>query len=193
MTIKELREKEKLSQAKLANALGVSPSLIGAIETGKKNVSEQLADKVKDVYGVTLVESEPAEIAANAAVTQTMEEAVQQAVEAHEKVEAAVKKAAPKAKKAVKDTAKAAKAAKATVKKTAEIAKTGSKKAPAKIKDNKAAVPTTVFIQSPLGGEITSAEILAKVGTDVDRVYVRVDQNKAYWVKGEETGSVDLW
>ena len=82
MTIKELREKEKLSQAKLANALGVSPSLIGAIETGKKNVSEKLADKVKDVYGVTLVESEPAEIAANAAVTQTMEEAVQQAVEA---------------------------------------------------------------------------------------------------------------
>ena len=71
--------------------------------------------------------------------------------------------------------------------------KSGSKKAPAKIKDNKAAVPTTVFIQSPLGGEITSAEILAKVGTDVDRVYVRVDQNKAYWVKGEETGSVDLW
>ena len=187
MTIKELREKEKLSQSKLASALGVSPSLIGAIETGKKNVSEKLADKVKDVYGVTLVESEPAEIAANAAVTQTMEEAVQQAVEAHEKVEAAVKKAAPKAKKAVKDTAKA------TVKKTAKIAKTGSKKAPAKIKDNKVAVPTTVFIQSPLGGEITSAEILAKVGTDVDRVYVRVDQNKAYWVKGEETGSVDLW
>ena len=79
------------------------------------------------------------------------------------------------------------------LKKTAKIAKTGSKKAPAKIKDNKVAVPTTVFIQSPLGGEITSAEILAKVGTDVDRVYVRVDQNKAYWVKGEETGSVDLW
>ena len=85
MTIKELREKEKLSQAKLANALGVSPSLIGAIETGKKNVSEKLADKVKDVYGVTLVESEPAEIAANAAVTQTMEEAVQQAVEAQQR------------------------------------------------------------------------------------------------------------
>ena len=190
MTIKELREKEKLSQAKLANALGVSPSLIGAIETGKKNVSEKLADKVKDVYGVTLVESEPAEIAANAAVTQTMEEAVQQAVEAHEKVETAVKKAAPKAKKAVKDTAKAAKA---SVKKTAEKAKTASKKAPAKAAEKKAAVPTTVLIQSPLGGEITSAEILAKVGTDVDRVYVRVDQNKAYWVKGEETGSVDLW
>ena len=129
MTIKELREKEKLSQSKLASALGVSPSLIGAIETGKKNVSEKLADKVKDVYGVTLVESEPAEIAANAAVTQTMEEAVQQAVEAHEKVEAAVKKAAPKAKKAVKNTAKAAKT---TAKKAAEKAKSAAKNKPKK-------------------------------------------------------------
>ena len=49
-----------------------------------------------------------------------------------------------------------------------------------------------VIIQSPLGGEITSAEILARVG-DADRIYVRVDENKAYWVRGEETGSVDLW
>ena len=190
MTIKELREKEKLSQAKLANALGVSPSLIGAIETGKMNVSEKLADKVKDVYGVTLVESEPAEIAANAAVTQTMEEAVQQAVEAHEKVEAAVKKAAPKAKKAVMNTAKASKI---TAKKAAEKVKSAAKNTSAQAIEKKAPVPATVFIQSPLGGEITAAEILAKVGTDVDRVYVRVDQNKAYWVKGEETGSVDLW
>ena len=49
-----------------------------------------------------------------------------------------------------------------------------------------------VIIQSPLGGEITSAEILDRVGK-VDKVYVRVDLNKAYWVNGEETGSVDLW
>jgi len=47
-------------------------------------------------------------------------------------------------------------------------------------------------VQSPLGGEITPDMIYEKVG-DVDRVYIRVDQNKAYWVKGEETGSIDLW
>ena len=51
---------------------------------------------------------------------------------------------------------------------------------------------TEVIIQSPLGGEVTSTEILDRVGK-VDKVYVRVDQNKAYWVNGEETGSVDLW
>ena len=61
------------------------------------------------------------------------------------------------------------------------------KKSPAK----KAAEPQ-VIIQSPLGGEITPFAVLAKVGT-VDKVYIRVDLNKAFWVKGTETGSVDLW
>ena len=58
----------------------------------------------------------------------------------------------------------------------------------------KAAVKKTaeVIVQSPLGGEISVNEILAKVG-DADKVYVRVDQNKAYWVRGEETGDTDLW
>ena len=55
-----------------------------------------------------------------------------------------------------------------------------------------AAKKTTVVIQSPLGGEITPEDVLAKVGS-VDEVYIRVDVNKAYWVKGEETGEVDLW
>ncbi len=49
-----------------------------------------------------------------------------------------------------------------------------------------------VIIQSPLGGEITPFAILARVG-QVDKVYIRVDLNKAFWVKGSQTGSVDLW
>ena len=53
--------------------------------------------------------------------------------------------------------------------------------------------PGSVTIQSPLGGEITTAEILARIPAGADKVYIRVDQNKAYWVKGDETGSVDLW
>ncbi len=87
----------------------------------------------------------------------------------------------------VKDTAVAEK--KAPAKKAAAKAP-AAKKAPAK----KAAVkaPAAVIIQSPLGGEITAEEILARVG-EVDKVYVRVDENKAYWVRGEETGSVELW
>ena len=49
-----------------------------------------------------------------------------------------------------------------------------------------------IFLQSPMGGEITPEMILAKVG-QVDKVYVRLDQNKIYWVKGDETGAVDIW
>ena len=50
-----------------------------------------------------------------------------------------------------------------------------------------------VIIQTPEGGEITPAQILAKMPGDVDRVYVRIDQNKLWWVRGEETGVTDTW
>ena len=79
----------------------------------------------------------------------------------------------PAAKAAVKGvaagTAAAVKAAKPAVKKAVEV-----------------------IIQSPMGGNITPEEIMAKVGK-ADKVYIRVDENKAYWVRGKETGSVDLW
>lgn len=96
----------------------------------------------------------------------------------------AVKKAAEEKAAEKKPVEKKAAAEKAPAKKTAEK-KPVAKKAAAK-------KTAEVIIQSPLGGEITGAEILARVG-NVDKVYVRVDENKAYWVRGDETGSVDLW
>ena len=97
---------------------------------------------------------------------------------------AAEEKAAEKKPVAKKAAAEKVAAEKVPAKKTAEK-KPAAKKAPAK-------KTAEVIIQSPLGGEITGAEILARVG-NVDKVYVRVDENKAYWVRGDETGSVDLW
>ena len=67
----------------------------------------------------------------------------------------------------------------------------GEEAKPAKRGKKTEATPKVV-IQSPMGGSITPEEVLAKTGP-VDSVYIRVDENKAYWVKGEETGSVDLW
>ena len=84
-----------------------------------------------------------------------------------------------------KPAAKKSAAKKTASEKKPEVKKPAAKKPAAK-------KVAEVIIQSPLGGEITSAEILDRVG-NVDKVYVRVDQNKAYWVNGEETGSVDLW
>ena len=97
-----------------------------------------------------------------------------------------VKAAAPKA---AKPAAKAA--AKPAVKKTAEK-KPAAKKAAPKAAPKAAKKGVEVIIQSPMGGNITPEAILAKVGK-ADKVYIRVDENKAYWVRGKETGSVDLW
>lgn len=97
-------------------------------------------------------------------------------------------------KKAAEEKAPAKKPAekKAPVEKVVEaVEKKPAAKKPA-AKKPAAKKAAEVIIQSPLGGEITSAEILNRVG-DVEKVYVRVDENKAYWVRGEETGSVDLW
>ena len=101
----------------------------------------------------------------------------------------AVKKAAEDKIAEKKPAAKKPVAEKAAEKKVAEKKPAAKKPAAKKPAAQKVA---EVIIQSPLGGEITSAEILDRVGK-VDKVYVRVDQNKAYWVNGEETGSIDLW
>ena len=76
------------------------------------------------------------------------------------------------------------KTVKAPAEKAPTVKKTAEKKTVAK--------KTEVIIQSPMGGNITPEAILAKVGK-ADKIYVRVDENKAYWVRGEQTGSVDLW
>jgi len=73
----------------------------------------------------------------------------------------------------------------------------------AKIEEKKAAVKKPAMkraarkldikIQSPMGGEITPEEIAAKVPKNSTKVYVRIDENKIYWVTDEETGFVKIW
>ena len=123
-------------------------------------------------------------------IDRKVEEKVEKAVEvaAEEAKEVPAKKTVrkPRAKKAPAKTEKIAE--------KAEKAVEPVKKAARKPRAAKAAKKPAgeVIIQSQLGGEITPEAILAKVG-EVDKVYVRVDENKAYWVKGDETGAVDLW
>ena len=52
---------------------------------------------------------------------------------------------------------------------------------------------TKIIIQSPLGGNITPRQVLQKIPAGSDSVYIRVDENKLYWVKGDESGAVDIW
>ena len=57
-----------------------------------------------------------------------------------------------------------------------------------------------LIIQSPSGQEITPEDVRAKISTAVgavEKVYIRPDDGKAYWVRGEgekeEHGAVELW
>ena len=50
-----------------------------------------------------------------------------------------------------------------------------------------------IYIQSPLGGNITPEQIESKMPAGVESVYVRVDQNLIWWVRGDETGAVEIW
>ena len=67
----------------------------------------------------------------------------------------------------------------------------GRKKAEVAAEEKQNSAPQ-FFIQSPFGHEISPEAIMDKIG-EVDSVYVRVDQNKLYWVKGDENGAVDIW
>ncbi len=192
MTVKELREKYKLTQSALAKSLGVSSNTISAVEAGRLKLSNKLAVKIMETYGEDVaaapavkaekadrpeakIEKPAAEPAAEAA-----------AAPAAKAVEAAPAAPAPVEKKTVKPAKKAAKEKKAAEKKEAAPRKAAAKKAAAK-----KAVPA-VILQSPFGGEITVDAVKTLVG-DVDKVYVRIDQNKLYWVKGKETGDTDIW
>ena len=51
-----------------------------------------------------------------------------------------------------------------------------------------------IYIQSPLGGNITPEEVAAKMPEGTEACFVRVDQNLIWWVKGDgSTGAVEIW
>ena len=86
--------------------------------------------------------------------------------------------------------------AKKTVARTARKAKEAIKTAEAKIEKKASKAKTAkleIIVQSPMGGNISAEEIAAKIPAGAESVFVRVDQNKLWWIKGEETGSVDIW
>ena len=57
-----------------------------------------------------------------------------------------------------------------------------------------AAAKTELYIQSPLGGNITPEEVIAKVPEGADTCYVRVDQNLIWWVRWDgKNGAVEIW
>ena len=121
------------------------------------------------------------------------------AVAAEIEVKKTFRKAGRKAKEAVEDAVKqaassdAAAAAEIEVKKTVRKAGRKAKEAAEMVEKTIKKATLNIIIESPMGGSISTDEIAAKVPNGASAVYVRVDENKLYWVKGKETGSVDIW
>ena len=168
-TIKALRMGKGLSQKAFGESIGVKLPTVGAYEQGRIKPSEAVMAKIKEVYGA--LETAPAA------------------------EQPAIKQPAPKKggrKKAVAPTAAPEEVKPKKRTRKGEEAKPAEEKKPAKRGGAKKDGGVVVVIQSPMGGSITPEEILSKTGP-VDSVYIRVDENKAYWVRGDETGSVELW
>ena len=196
MNLKELREKNKLSQAAFAGTLGVSGKSIYLIEAGKLKLSKKLSDRIAEVYGEVI---EPAEKRAKAAAARAekkadkaAEDAAQAVLDTEKKLDRRKRRTRAKVQADKPAVEAVAEAVAAPVEAAAETAAAPVEAVKARRGRKRAPAPATIVIQSPLGGEITDAEIRARIG-QADAVYVRVDRNKAYWVRGEETGEIDLW
>ena len=205
MTIKDLRLEKGMTLANFAKAIGIGMSTLTSYEAGKRKPGEKAVAAIKEVFGVDLNEAaaavenavETAVKTVEAAVAPVAKEAAPAAPAATaepaatvEPAAAAVPAPAPvKEKKAAAKKPAAKKEAKAPAKKEAKApAKKKTASAPAAKVEKK----VEIIIQSPMGGEITPEEIMSRIG-DVDKVYIRIDQNAAYWIKGEESGAINLW
>ena len=195
MNLKELREKNKLTQAAFGSALGVSGKSIYLIESGKMKLSKKLSAKIADVYGEMIEPAEKKAKAAAADAEKKADKAASDAAEAVLKTEKKIDRRKRRAKaraKADKPAVEAvAQAVAAPVETAAEAVAAPVEAVRAKRAGKRAAAPKFI-IQSPFGGEITTEEIRARIGA-ADAVYIRVHRNKAYWVRGAETGDIDLW
>ena len=146
---------------------------------GKKKV-EDAVKAIEEKAVATEVEVKKATRSTGRKAKAKVEEAVAQvaekAADAAAAVEVEAKKAAGKAKRTVKKTEV----------KVEEAATKPARKARAAKLD--------IVIQSVMGGAITPEEIAAKVPKDAVSAYVKVEENKIYWVdKKGETGDVEIW
>ena len=212
--IKELRKRNDLSLKSFAESIGISGTSASLYESGKQNPGKKTLDKICEVYGVTkewLTEDELPKTAAPA--LEKVEKAVAPALEKVEKavapaLEEAKKTAAPESKKAekavapadvkpAKTPAPAAEKAEIAVESAAAETVKEAQKVPGGKKSKKAVEPV-VMIESAMGGQISMEEILKRVNEAVKakehlEIYIKPEDNKAYYSSEAGDGSIDLW
>ena len=186
--------KEKVTKAKKKAMDDVAAVEIETKKTTRaasrkvKDTAEKVANNVEDVAenaAAAEIETKKKVRAAGRKVKEKKEEAEVKIADTKEAI-------ADKAAAAEIEVKKTAGKVKKTAKKTAEKAKDVKEEVKKPVKKVKAAKMNLVF-ESSMGGQITPEEIAAKVPKGSDAAYIKLEKNKIYWVKGEETGSVDIW
>jgi transcriptional regulator with XRE-family HTH domain len=214
--IRELRDKNQLSMKAFAESIGVSGTSCSLYESGKQNPGKKTIDKICEVYKVSkewlLDEVGDLEKAAEPVVEKTVSAAKTTSAKVKEAaspvVEKAVKSAEPVVEKAIKSAEpvveKAVKSAEPVVEKAVKAAEPVKEKAEAAVKKavgkraKKTETVPLVVVESQLGGQISVDEILRRVNEQVSdashiEVYVKAEENKAYYTSDAGEGSIDLW
>ena len=182
--LKKYRATHNLTKKAIADLLGITPQVYGRYEGGNLAIPEKIQEKIKeltDTAVATEIEVKKTTRAKARKVKEAVEAANDEAVANTIEVKKNVRKVGRKAKEAVVDAVSAAATSDEAVENTAAL-----------VKDAVSPKPS-IIIQSVLGGTITPEEILSRIPSDADAVYIKPEENKAYWVKGSESGSIVLW
>ena len=208
--VKQIRSSAGLSQRSFAESIGICQSAVGYYESGKHRVSDVIWEKIKSVYHDVIVQL---------AIPEEMPDEVKKELPPQSEELRRIRLASGLSQR---EFAESIGVSKSTIG-NCEIGMQGiSDQIWARIKekyphnghheagidddhngqddvrdqdDGQMAVgrrAPAIIIQSQDGREITPEEIISRVGK-ADHIYVRVDHNAAYWVRGEETGKVELW
>lgn len=179
----QIRESLGLTKSELAKMLGTSAMLIGRMEKGSCQITEAFEEMIKKMTAAP-AEEEPA-----------AEEKPKRKGGRKKKAEAApveeapavAEEAAPVEEPVAEEAAPAEEPAPVVAEEPAPAVEEKAKR-----KGGKKKAAPSVTIQSAMGGSISVEEILEKIPA-ADEVYIKVEENKAYWVKGEDSGFVLLW
>ncbi|MBR2257277.1 MAG: helix-turn-helix transcriptional regulator [Blautia sp.] len=179
-----IRESLNLNKSEFAAKLDVTAMLLGRYEKGSCAIPEGIAQKAQAL--VKPEEEEKPKRRGGRKKKETIEETISTPVEEV--------MPEPIVEQTAEDEAAAQTQAEDSVEELPEkAAQKKPKRTASGTKKSRKKTTPSLIIQSMLGGTITTEEILSRVPDDAEKVYVKPEENKAYWVRGEESGSVDLW
>ena len=148
----------------------------------KKEEAAAAAETIRDQVTAEKIEAKKSVRSAGRKVKEAVKKAAEPAAEKLEEIKLAGEIEAGKAK--ARNTRKKAE----TKEKLEDVKKTV--RTPAR---KHAAAKLNINIQSQMGGTITPEEIAARVPKEATDVYVKVEENKIYWVSPQNVGSIDIW